>query len=62
MELVPLQRRVKQMIELLQIDFDKGSLQIKSMTMLDPSGDRTTIAFQDIQVNKELPSGIFKLN
>lgn len=61
-ELVPLQRRVKQMVELIQIDFDKSSFQINSMLMLDPSGDQTTISFEDISVNKELPSGVFKLN
>ena len=61
-ELVPLQRRVKQMVELIQIDFDMATFQINSMLMLDPSGDQTTIAFEDISVNKDLPSDVFKLN
>lgn len=60
-ELVPLQKRVKQMAEVIQVDFTKETMLINSVLMLDPSGDRTTISFENLKVNESLPSEVFNL-
>ncbi|MFT4525032.1 MAG: outer membrane lipoprotein-sorting protein [Granulosicoccus sp.] len=61
-ELVPLQKRVKQMAEVIQVDFTKETMLINSVLMLDPSGDQTTISFDNLKVNEKLPSDVFNLN
>jgi outer membrane lipoprotein-sorting protein len=60
--LVPLQKRVKHLAELIQVGFTKETMLINSVLMVDPSGDQTTIKFENIKVNENLPSSIFILN
>ena len=61
-ELVPLQRRMQQIADFIQVDFTKEDLRINSVVMLDSRGDRTSIEFNHLQINKDLPSGVFILN
>ena len=59
---MPLQKRVKHLAELIQVGFTKETMLINSVLMVDPSGDQTTIKFENIKVNENLPSSIFILN
>ena len=57
--IVPKDSRLRSMFEEIWIQFDSDHL-MKEIKLIDGGGDATTITFQNVQTNRDIPPSIFK--
>ena len=60
-ELIPKSRMMKRRFANISLVFDANDLSLKSMEMIEKSGDSMKMIFHDPQVNLPIKKAIFKL-
>ena len=60
--LTPLEREMKQMWSKIMLYFDKVTLGVVKVEMVERTGDKTTIELKNIVVNGTIKPGVFTIN
>jgi outer membrane lipoprotein carrier protein len=60
--LTPLEREMKQMWSKIMLYFDKVTLGVVKVEMVERTGDKTTIELKNIVVNGAIKPGVFAIN
>jgi outer membrane lipoprotein carrier protein len=61
MTLWPKKRKLKKRIDHLNLWIDRKALQLTQLQYVEVDGDKTTIRFDNLQINKDIPSSIFQI-
>lgn len=62
MTLIPKKRKVKKRIDHLKLWIDRKTFQLSQLQYVEVDGDRTTITFEKVQVNAEVPASTFEID
>lgn len=61
-ELTPVNKEMKSLFQKINVYLDKKSYLVKKIEMNEPSGDNTTIAYSNQELNTNLPDALFAVN
>ncbi len=62
MKLWPKKRKLKKRIDHLKLWIDRESYQLTQLQYIEVDGDKTTISFDRLQINEEVPSSTFQID
>ncbi len=60
LELRPLRQDAKAFIATVTVRFAQGGTQVEAVTLREPGGDTTEIAFRNVEFNRELDRALFR--